>query len=148
MRKAIFAGSFNPFTIAHADIVARGLHIFDHVVIAIGRNIAKPADDTANRKIEIETLYAGEPRVSVMTYDGLTVDLAHAQEAEFLLRGVRNTVDFEYERQIAETNRSLSGIETIILLAKPEHSHISSSLVRELKSYGKDVSDYLPQRNQ
>jgi pantetheine-phosphate adenylyltransferase len=145
-RTAFFAGSFNPFTIGHASIVERGLQLFDRVVIGIGVNTAKP-DSQANgkkRAEHISQLYANEPRVEVMTYDTLTVDAANSVGAKFLLRGVRSVRDFEYERDLADVNRRISGIETVLLYALPELSAISSSVVRELQAYGKDVSNLVP----
>ncbi len=145
-RVALFAGSFNPFTIGHASIVERGLQLFDRVVIGIGVNADKPTSgaEAAERAEALQKLYADEPRVGVMTYSGLTVDAAATIDAKFLLRGVRSVRDFEYERDLADVNRRLSGIETVLLYALPELSAISSSVVRELKSYGKDVTPYLP----
>jgi pantetheine-phosphate adenylyltransferase len=145
-RVALFAGSFNPFTIGHASIVERGLGLFDRIVIGIGVNAQKPESkvDGEKRVAEINKLYANEPRVEVMTYSTLTVDAAESVGAKFLLRGVRSVRDFEYERDLADVNRRLSGIETVLLYALPELSAISSSVVRELKSYGKDVSNLVP----
>lgn len=145
MRKAIFAGSFNPFTIGHADIVERGLHLFDEIVIAIGRNPQKKDTDIETRKSAIEAIYRDETRVSVVIYDTLTVDLARSLGATALLRGIRDTQDLEYERRIAEANQSLAGIETVLLFTRPDLSFISSSFVRELQSYGKDVSAFVKQ---
>jgi pantetheine-phosphate adenylyltransferase len=145
-RTALFAGSFNPFTVGHASIVERGLQLFDSVVIGIGVNATKPGSeaDGEKRAEAIRKLYANEPRVSVITYSTLTVDAAAKVGAKFLLRGVRSVRDFEYERDLADVNRQLSGIETVLLYALPEMAAISSSVVRELQSYGKDVTPYLP----
>lgn len=145
MRRAIFPGSFNPFTIGHADIVRRALLLFDEVVIAIGSNINKAdAADVEARKATIEKVFADESRVRVYIYNELTVDFARRVDAAFIVRGVRNTADFEYEQQIAEANRRLSGIETVLLYTKPDLQHVSSTLVRDLQRYGKDVKNYLP----
>ncbi len=145
-RIALFAGSFNPFTIGHASIVERGLQIFDRLVIGIGINAEKPESKACGeqRAAQIRNIYAHEPRVKVITYSTLTVDAAKSEGAKFLLRGVRSTRDFEYERDLADVNRRLSGIETVLLYSLPELSAISSSLVRELQSYGKDISSLLP----
>lgn len=140
MRKALFAGSFNPFTIGHKDIVERGLELFDKVVIAIGDNQDKPSEDIADRLQVIRRIYENEPRVHVAVYHSLTVDYAREIGACALLRGVRSVVDFEYERQMADANRALAGIETVVLFTKPELGYISSSLVRDLKKHGADVS--------
>lgn len=144
MPKALFPGSFNPFTRGHADIVERGLRIFDSIVIAVGVNPGKQPVDADALADSIRVLYAGEPRVSVVTYNTLTVDLAHKLGVDFLLRGVRSVKDFEYERDMADINRQLSGLESVILFSRPEFAAISSSVVRELQSYGHDVSSFLP----
>lgn len=143
MRKALFAGSFNPFTIGHEDIVKRGLELFDEVVIAIGDNQDKPCADISERLQAIRALYSNEPRVHVDVYHSLTADYARKIGACALLRGVRSMIDFEYERQMADANRALTGIETVVLFTRPELSHISSSLVRDLKRHGADVSAFV-----
>ena len=115
--------------------------------MAIGCNANKRTMLTLEQRIEaIEQLYAGEPRVKVMAYDGLTTDFAASVDATFLVRGVRNIADFEFEKNIADVNRKLTGIETVLLVTESEYSHISSSIVRELMSYGRDVSDFMPQK--
>lgn len=146
MRVALFAGSFDPFTRGHESIVRRGLDLFDKVIVAIGINSAKkPLLSDQARKEWIEAVFQGEDRVEVITYSGLTVDAATQCGAQFLLRGVRTATDFEYEQTIAITNRSLAGIETVLINTLPQLSHISSSLVRELLSHGHDVSQLIPQ---
>lgn len=140
MKRALFAGSFNPFTIGHADIVKRGLELFDEVVIAIGDNLEKPSSDIDERLAAIRSIYKDESRVRVEVYHSLTVDFAREVGASALLRGVRSVADFEYERQMADANRALAGIETVVLFTRPELSYISSSLVRDLKKHGADVS--------
>lgn len=145
MKRAIFPGSFDPFTIGHYDIVMRGLLIFDEIIIGIGHNSQKQdAFPLQDRLQDIQRLFANEPRVTVETYDGLTIDFAAKHQATCILRGVRSVLDFEYERNIAEANKQLCGIETVLLYTKPEYAHISSSLVRELHSYHKDITPYLP----
>lgn len=145
MRRAIFPGSFDPFTIGHADIVRRALALFDEVIIAIGSNINKAdSADVEARKATIESIFADESRVRVYIYNELTVDFARRVDASFIVRGVRNTMDFEYEQQIAEANRRLAGIETVLFYSKPELLHVSSTLVRDLQRFGKDVNDFLP----
>lgn len=144
-RTAFFAGSFDPFTVGHASVVERSLPLFDRIVIAIGINPAKTTAVVAERRAkEIAALYADEARVSVMTYDGLTVDAARRAGASCLLRGVRSVKDFEYERDMADVNRQLSGLETVLIYSLPQHAAISSSVVRELASFGKDISDFVP----
>ncbi len=145
MKRAIFPGSFDPFTIGHHDIVLRGLQLFDEIIIGIGHNISKrDAFPLEERLAAIQSAFKSEPRVKVMAYDGLTVDFAAEQQAQFILRGVRSVQDFEYERNIAEANKQLSGIETVLLYTRPEYAHISSTLLRDLHSHGKDISPYLP----
>ena len=147
-RIALFAGSFDPFTIGHKSIVDRALPLFDEIVIGVGVNSGKRGHDTTeNRCRSIEAVYAAEPRVRVVTFDGLTVDAARREGAQFLLRGVRSVVDFEYERQLADINRNISGIESVLIYALPELASVSSSMVRELAGYGVDVSEYLPSAN-
>ena len=144
-RIALFAGSFDPFTIGHKNIVDRALTtVADEVVVAIGVNVAKRSDfSLEQRKAMIEQAFEGEARVRVVSYEGLTTDFAKTIGASFLLRGVRSVKDFEFERDIAEVNRQLTGIETVLLLTDPQYAHISSSIVRELMHYGKDVSEWL-----
>ncbi|MCM1313250.1 MAG: pantetheine-phosphate adenylyltransferase [Bacteroides sp.] len=146
MRKALFAGSFDPFTLGHESIVSRALDIADEVVIGIGINAGKKSMFSVEQRIEmINTLYNNEPRVSVVAYNGLTTDFAESIEASFLVRGVRSSTDFEFEKNIADVNRKLTGLETVLFITENIYSCISSSIVRELLSYGKDVSDFLPE---
>ncbi len=147
MKKAIFPGSFDPFTIGHYDIVNRGLKLFDEIVISIGRNSTKKETFPIREREEaIRKIFKDEPRISVHIYDCLTVDFAREVGAQFILRGVRCIQDFEYERNMAEANKELGGIETILLYTRPEYAHISSTLVRDLYSYNKDVSAYVPNK--
>ena len=144
-KKALFAGTFDPYTRGHHSIVARALAMFDKVVVAIGRNAAKSTLCSIDERMEsIARLYADEPRVEVVTYEGLTTDYAREAGACCLLRGVRSVKDFEYERDLADVNRAISGIETVIMVSEPQYAAISSSVVRELMSYGKDVTEFLP----
>ena len=145
IRRALFPGSFDPFTIGHQSLVSRGLALADEIVIAIGINEQKQGFFPAEARAEaIHILYKDEPRVKVCTYNSLTVDFAREVGARFILRGIRTVNDFEYEKSIADVNRKLSGIETFILFTEPEHTHISSSIVRELLRYGKDISQFVP----
>lgn len=142
---AIFPGSFDPFTVGHASIVERGLPLFDEIVIGVGINENKrPLYGSEERVRAISRLYAAEPRVRVEAYDDLTIDFARRCGAAFILRGLRSVKDFEYERDIANMNRRLSGIETVLLFTDPHHASLSSSVVRELIAFGKDVSDFVP----
>ncbi len=144
-RVALFPGSFDPFTLGHESIVRRALPLFDRIIIAIGVNPGKRAMLTARqRQGWIESIFADEPAVSVITYDGLTGEVARQCGATALLRGVRMVQDFESEMIMAEVNRELCGLETVLLYTLPSLSHISSSIVRELHSHGADVSSYLP----
>lgn len=145
-RTALFPGTFNPFTIGHQSILDRALTLFDRVVVGVGFNIAKPegGDDARRRADVIAGLYAGDPRVSAVAYSGLTVDACRAHGAQFIVRGVRNVADFEYERTLADINRRIAGIETVLLYTLPELSSVSSSMVRELEAHGVDVSRFLP----
>lgn len=145
MNIALFPGSFDPFTVGHADIVRRALPLFDRLIIAVGINPSKHGKQTAVQRVEsIASLYRKEPRIEVRSYSSLTVDFASECGARYIVRGVRSPIDFEYERNMAEVNRRLSGVETVILCADPALAYISSSLVRELEAFGRDVSEYLP----
>lgn len=145
MRTVLFPGSFNPFTKGHADIVERALALFDRVVVAVGYNENKADLSGIDERLEtIRRIYAGEARVEVLSYSCLTVDVARQADASAVLRGVRSFKDYEYEMQMADVNRQLTGLETVILFARPEYASISSSVVRELQHYGHDVTDFLP----
>ncbi len=145
MKTAIFPGSFDPFTIGHADIVQRALPLFDKIVIAVGENITKqPLFPLEERLEQIRKAFAHEPKVTVQAYSGLTADFAREQGAEYILRGVRCVADFEYERNMAEANKALIGIETILLYTSPQYAYISSTLVRDLHKHGKDITPFLP----
>ena len=145
MKIAIFPGSFDPFTIGHYDIVNRGLQIFDQIIIGIGHNSNKVSTFSIDDRLKaIQKVFVNEPRVKVEIYDGLTIDFAVKHQATSIVRGVRSVQDFEYERNIAEANRKLCGIETVLLYTRPEYAYISSSLVRELYAYNKDITPYLP----
>ena len=144
-RIALCPGTFDPFTLGHQSLVKRVLTCADAVVIAIGINEKKQTYYTLEQRVSaIRALYAEEPRVKVITYSGLTVDVAQQEQASFILRGVRSVIDFEYEKAIADVNRQLTGIETLLLFTEPAYAHISSSVVRELLHFGKDVSAFLP----
>ncbi len=144
-RVALFPGSFDPFTRGHESIVRRALPLFDKFFIAIGVNADKRSFlSREKRKAMIESLFKDDDRIQVIEYTGLTVDVAREVGAGFIVRGVRLIQDFENEKHLAEVNRDLTGIETILLYTLPEYSHISSSIVRELYHYGQDVSRYLP----
>ena len=142
---AIFPGTFDPFTRGHESLVKRGLNIVDEVVIAIGINDSKKTLFSLERRLEmLGSLYINEPRVKIDTYNTLTVELAKKVGAQFILRGIRTIADFEYEKAIADVNRTISGVETLVLFTEPELSSISSSHVRELLKYNYDVSEFVP----
>ena len=141
----IFTGSFDPYTIGHDDILRRALPIFDHIVIGIGVNERKSYMQSAEERMKtIKAIYADEPKVEVKTYNDLTIDFARRENASYIIKGVRSVKDFEYERDQADINRQLSGVETLLLYADPRYSAVSSSMVRELIHFGQDVSRFLP----
>ena len=143
---AIFTGSFDPFTIGHYDIVSRALPLFSRIVIGVGVNERKQYMQSAEQRCAtIASIYADEPKIEVKSYSDLTVDFARREGAIYILKGVRSVKDFEYEREQADINRQLSGIDTLLLYSDPRYSSISSSMVRELIHFGQDVSRYLPQ---
>lgn len=144
-RVAVFPGTFDPFTIGHLSIVTRGLRLFDRIVVAVGVNDGKCSGSSAEMRVNaIKKIFIDEPRVKAVAYTGLTVEVAEAEGARFLLRGVRSVTDYEYERSLADINRNISDIETVILYALPELAVVSSSMVRELERYGRDVSQFIP----
>ena len=148
MKTGIFVGSFNPFTIGHDSIVRRALPLFDRLVIGVvGDNVHKPDMPSAEERMQvIRDLYADDARIEVKPYNGLTMDFAKAENAKFIVKGVRTVSDFEYEQWQADFNRKLGGIETILLYTEPELASVSSSAVRELQHFGVEVSDYLPKK--
>lgn len=145
MRIAAFTGSFDPYTIGHDDIVRRALPLFDRIVIGVGYNEHKQyMQSVEERCSQIQSYYKDEPKVQVEAYRDLTVDFCRRIDAQFIIKGVRTLKDFEYEQEMADINRQLSGVETILFLVAPELSHISSSMVRELAHFGKDITEFLP----
>ena len=146
MRKAIFPGTFDPFTVGHYSVVKRALTFMDEIIIGIGINENKKAYfPIEKREAMIRDLYKDEPRIKVMAYDCLTIDFAQQVGAQFIVRGIRTVKDFEYEETIADINRQLAGIETILLFTEPELTCVSSTIVRELLSYKKDISQFIPE---
>lgn len=147
MRTGIFVGSFDPFTIGHKSVVDRVLPLFDRVVIGVGVNERKQYMLTVEERVAaIRQLYAGDERVVVESYSDLTVDFAQRHGAQFVVKGVRNVRDFEYERDQADINRRLTGLETLLIYAEPGLDSVSSSVVRELNHFSKDTSMFVPKR--
>ena len=149
MRTGVFVGSFNPFTIGHDSIVRRILPLFDRLVIGVvGDNVHKPDMPSAEERMQvIQDLYADEKRIEVKSYHGLAMDFAKAENAHFIVKGVRSVSDFEHEQWQADINRRLGGIETILLYTEPELASVSSSALRELSHFGVDVSPFLPKKS-
>jgi len=143
---AIFPGSFDPITKGHENIVRRALPLFDKIIVAIGHNAGKKNIFSIEQRIDfIKKTFADTPKITVETYEGLTVDFCKKHNANFLLRGLRNATDFEFERNIASINKDLSpNLETIFICTEQEYSHISSSVVREILRHGGDVTKFLP----
>ncbi|MEO5906599.1 MAG: pantetheine-phosphate adenylyltransferase [Saprospiraceae bacterium] len=145
-RKAVFPGSFDPITTGHVDLVRRALPLFDEIIIAIGINAQKQTlFDVAQRKSWIESVFADEPRVSVNTFEGLTVHFCKKVDAHYLIRGLRNASDFDYEKTISQLNHIVGDkVETVFLISRPEFSHISSTIVREIIKGKGDATPFLP----
>ncbi len=144
-RVAIYPGTFDPFTIGHLSIVERGLTLFDEIIIAVGVNDSKRSHRPTEQRVEhIAGVMRCYPQVRVISYNGLTVDAAKQEGANFILRGVRTVADYEYEQHLAYTNRNISGIETVLLYTLPELSYISSTMVRDLERNGYDTSRFVP----
>ncbi len=148
MKKALFPGSFDPFTIGHESIVKRALTLFDKIIIAIGYNTGKMGYFSLEQRVEwIKDVFADEDKIEVEVFECLTVDFCKQKEANYILRGLRTSSDFEYERAIGQMNRSMyPEIETVFFLTQPEHTHITSTIVREVIKYGGDASIFLPDK--
>jgi pantetheine-phosphate adenylyltransferase len=145
MKKAVFPGSFDPITLGHLDVINRGLALFDEVIIAIGVNTDKKhMFSLEERKLHIENAFKNEPRIKVSTYKGLTVDYCKTVKADYILRGLRNSTDFNYEQSIAQTNSILAKIESVFLVCAPNVSNISSSIVRDIILNGGDCKALVP----
>jgi pantetheine-phosphate adenylyltransferase len=146
MKRAIFPGTFDPFTVGHSSVVKRALTFMDEIVIAIGINENKKTYFPIEKRVEmIRDLYKDELKIKVMPYNSLTIDFAQSVDAKFIIRGIRTVKDFEYEETIADINRKLAGIETILLFTEPELTCVSSTIVRELLQYNKDISCFIPE---
>lgn len=148
MTTAVFPGSFDPFTVGHDAIVRRALPLFDRIIIGVGVNVRKQYLYSADKRVEdIARLYAAEPKVEVKAYSGLLVDFARQEDARFIVKGVRSVKDFEYEREQADINLKIGGLDTLLLFSEPQYQSVSSSMVRELLHFGRDVSEFLPTGN-
>lgn len=146
MRRAIFPGSFDPITLGHTDIINRALPLFDEIIIAVGINADKKYMFELEDRIQfIKNNYIDSPKIKVDTYTGLTIEYCKKVNADFILRGLRNPADFEFEKAIAQTNRKLSKIETVFLLTSSNTSFISSSIVRDVLRNGGDISQLVPE---
>lgn len=145
MKTGIFTGSFDPFTIGHDDIVRRALPLFDRIVIGVGVNSRKKTMQTIEERVEaIRRIYGGMEQIEVKQYSDLTVDFAKREGAKFIIKGIRSIKDFEYEREQADTNQKIGDVETVLFFADPQLASVSSSVVRELAHFGRDVSEFLP----
>jgi len=145
MKKAIFLGSFDPFTLGHLDILKRSLLLFDEIIVGVGKNINKKTMFSEKQRVSfIKDCFKNESRIKVESYDGLTIDFCKKNDANFIVRGIRNNGDFEFEKAIARTNRKLSKIETVFLLTSAKTSFISSGIVRELITNNGDYKLLVP----
>ncbi|SRR5690554_1354138 len=145
MRKAVFPGSFDPFTLGHLDIVTRALPLFDEIVIAIGINADKKyMFSLEERKRFIEETFQDSPKIKVETYHGLTAAFCNEIGAKFILRGIRNTTDYNFEQSIAQTNYAIANVESIFLVSSPKVANISSTIVRDIMRYDGDYSPLVP----
>lgn len=145
MRRAVFPGTFDPITLGHVDIIKRALPLFDELIIAIGVNADKKTMFSLDERIKfIEDVFKNESRIKVKSYTGLTANFCKNEKAQFIVRGLRNSIDFAYEQFIAQANAKVNGIDSVFLICSPEYSHISSSIVRDIARHGGDYQDLIP----
>jgi pantetheine-phosphate adenylyltransferase len=148
MKTGIFVGSFDPFTIGHDSIMHRALPLFDKIVIGVGVNERKQCMQSLEERLQnISSIYKDEPKIQVKSYHDLTIDFAKREGAEYIIKGVRSIKDFEYEREQADINLKIGGIDTILFYAEPQLESVSSSMVRELAHFGKRIDEFLPKNN-
>jgi pantetheine-phosphate adenylyltransferase len=145
MKRALFPGSFDPITLGHVDIIHRAIDLFDEIIIAVGTNADKNYMFPLEKRLQfLEKTFEKYPKIKITTYKGLTINFAKEIQADYILRGLRNPADFEFEKAIAQTNRKLSGIETVFLLTSANTSYVSSSIVRDVYRHGGDISELIP----
>lgn len=145
MKKAVFPGSFDPVTLGHVDIIERGLPLFDEVILAIGVNADKKYMFSLEDRVRfLEETFKNEPKIKVMTYEGMTVDFCKEQQANFILRGLRSSTDFDFEKVIGQTNFKMTGVETLFFITSSGKSHISSTVVRDVIRNGGDYAFMVP----
>ena len=146
MKRAIFPGSFDPFTRGHLSILMRALPLFDQIVVAVGHNTDKTPLNPIGKRLELlEQLFKNESKISITQYSGLTMAFCKEQQAQFIIRGLRNAQDFNYEQPIAQTNLELGGIETIFIASEPHLSHMSSTIARDIAKHGGDLRAFIPE---
>ena len=145
MKRAVFPGTFDPITLGHVDIIKRALPLFDELIIAIGVNADKKTMFSLEERIKfIEDVFKNESRIKVKSYIGLTANFCKNEKAQFIVRGLRNSIDFAYEQSIAQANAKVNGVDSVFLISSPEYSHISSSIVRDIARHGGDYQDLIP----
>lgn len=145
MKRAVFPGSFDPITLGHVDIIDRALPLFDEIILAIGTNADKKYMFSLEDRLQfLKETFKDEPKIKVKTYQGLTVDFCKKEDAAFILRGLRNAIDLEFEKTIGQTNYKMSGVETVFLISSSGKGHISSSVVRDVRKNGGDFSFMVP----
>lgn len=145
MRRAVFPGTFDPITLGHVDIIKRALPLFDELIIAIGINADKKTMFSLEERIQfIEDAFEKESRIKVKSYSGLTANFCKEENAQFIIRGLRNSIDFVYEQSIAQANAKVNGVDSVFLICSPEYSHISSSIVRDIARHGGDYQGLIP----
>lgn len=145
MKRAVFPGSFDPITLGHVEIINRGLELFDEIIVAVGVNTHKKYMWSLEERLDfIRSTFADNANIKVASYEGLTVDFCHTHQANFLLRGLRNALDYSYEKSIAQTNLMMGGIESVFIICSPGNSHISSTIVRDIAQYDGDYSTLVP----